>query len=408
MPPACIDGRNSRNGVQESISSMQDSARTDWDRYVTGHRSGCLYHLAAWADVIKNSYSHDTDYLVVSRNHSGTSVSTQYDRKSGNECTGNRDREVSGILPIVHMRHRFFGNILVSMPFCDAGGVLAADRVSEQMLVEHALKVAGERQVPVVDLRQYHPLSCIDDSQFAFEDAISGLRRVQTVPGWHVSRATDNSKVRLLLSLPESADQLMQSFDGKLRSQIRKPKKNGLAVKVGGIELVDDFYDVFSTNMRDLGSPVHSKKFILQVLQRFAEDARIFIVYGQGKVMACSMTLGFRDVLSNPWASFLRRYSQLSPNMLLYWAMLEYACQNGFRTFDFGRSTVNEGTYRFKLQWGARPELLYWYRFTRKDRPVSNMVSDKGRMSLAVELWKRLPVSLTRVLGPLIRRYISL
>ena len=254
---------------------MRDSDQTVWDSFVTNHKNGCVYHLAAWGGAIKRGYLHDPDYFVASRNQAGTNVSMFCGKKPSNDWTNNEAGEVSGILPVVHIRHLFLENCLVSMPFCDAGGVLAADGVSEQRLVEHVLSVAGERHVPVVDLRQYHPLSCIDDPQFAFEDATSGLRQIRTVPGWHVSVTTDNSKVRLLMSLPESTDLLMQSFDGKLRSQIRKSKKNGLEVKVGGKELVDDFYDVFSTNMRDLGSPVHSKKFILQVLLDFAENTRL-------------------------------------------------------------------------------------------------------------------------------------
>jgi serine/alanine adding enzyme len=160
--------------------------------------------------------------------------------------------------------------------------------------------------------------------------------------------------------------------------------------------------------MRDLGSPVHSKQFILQILLNFPESARLFIVYGQGVPMACSLTLGFNDVLSNPWASSLRRYSQFSPNMLLYWTMLEYACQKNYRVFDFGRSTVGEGTFRFKEQWGAKPASLYWYRFEHDNHSAADTGQDKNRMTRAVELWKRLPVPVTRYLGPKIRRYISL
>lgn len=200
----------------------------------------------------------------------------------------------------------------------------------------------------------------------------------------------------------------MRSFKAKLRNQIRKPMKDGLEMKIGGINLIDDFYEIFVTNMRDLGSPVHSKQFILQVLLNFPDRARIFIVYKQGIPMACSLTLGFNEVISNPWASSLRRYSHFAPNMLLYWAMLEYACQQGYQRFDFGRSTVDEGTYRFKEQWGARPAPLYWYRFVHDSHLATTLAAEKRSMRWAIECWKHLPIPITRVLGPMIRRYISL
>jgi serine/alanine adding enzyme len=394
--------------MKENITLMRERNRLAWDNFATNQRNGCTYHLAAWGDAIKCSYSHDPDYFIASRTPAGTSVSTLCNKEASNDWTNDEVSEITGILPIVHIRHWLFGNSLVSMPFCDSGGVLAADGIIERSMVEHVLNVADERNVPVVELRQYHPLSCLDDPGFMYEAEPSGLRQVRSVPGWRVSIMADNKKVRMLLDLPDGADLLMQAFDAKLRSQIRKPQKNGLVVKIGGIDLIDDFYEVFCVNMRDLGSPVHSKKFIHQVLLNYPEKARIFIVYGQGVPMACSLTLGFNRTLSNPWASSLRRYSQLAPNMLLYWAMLEYACQKNYRTFDFGRSTVGEGTYRFKEQWGAKPVSLYWYRFARDNRFATETDQSKDRMARAVELWRRLPVPVTRFLGPKIRRYISL
>lgn len=394
--------------MKENIPLMRADTQSAWDRFATDQRDGCPYHLVAWGDAIRLSYLHVPDYFIASKTPAGTIVSTLRGKGASHDGTNGEAGEIAGILPVVQIRHWFFGNSLVSMPFCDSGGVLAVNGAVERKLVEHVLNVANDRDVPVVELRQNQPLSCLDDPGFASAAEPSGLRRVRTVQGWCLSVVTGNSKVRMLLDLPESADRLMQSFDAKLRSQIRKPKKSGLEVKIGGIELVDDFYEVFCVNMRDLGSPVHAKNFICQVVRNYPENARIFIVYGQGVPMACSLTLGFNRIFSNPWASSLRRYSQFAPNMLLYWAMIEYACQNNFRVFDFGRSTVGEGTYRFKEQWGARPAPLYWYRFARDAHLLTETTQGKDLMSRAAELWKRLPVPATRFLGPKIRRYISL
>ena len=108
--------------------------------------------------------------------------------------------------------------------------------------------------------------------------------------------------------------------------------------------------------MRDLGSPVHSKRMIESVLEEYPEKSTVMIIYKDDKPVACGLVIGHRDILENPWASSLRNYSNLSPNMLLYWTMLEYACDNGYKKFDFGRSTPGEGTYKFKKQWGAKAQ----------------------------------------------------
>jgi len=212
----------------------------------------------------------------------------------------------------------------------------------------------------------------------------------------------------MLLELPESSDTLMKSFKAKLRSQIKKPLKEGLSSKVGGLELLDDFYEVFLVNMRDLGSPVHSKKLMKNVLEEFPNKARIVIVYKENLPLACSLVIGFKDTLENPWASALREHSRLSPNMLLYWTMLEYACDKGYAYFDFGRSSPGEGTYKFKQQWGAKPNPLNWHYISLKGKSVDTETSEASKFDKAVQYWTKLPLSVTKIIGPMLRKHIGL
>jgi len=212
----------------------------------------------------------------------------------------------------------------------------------------------------------------------------------------------------MILDLPESSDMLMNSFKAKLRSQIKKPIKEGLQAKIGGLELLEDFYYVFLINMRDLGSPVHSKNFIKNLLEEFPDKAKIVIVHKDHNPLACGLVIGFKTTLQNPWASALKEYSKLSPNMLLYWTMLEYGCNNGYSSFDFGRSTPGEGTYKFKEQWGAKPALLYWHYISTDNRAISEESDEKSKFNKAIEYWKRLPVSVTKIIGPMIRKHIGL
>ncbi len=160
--------------------------------------------------------------------------------------------------------------------------------------------------------------------------------------------------------------------------------------------------------MRDLGSPLHSRKLIKHVLKEFSEKARIVLVYKGSEPLACSIIVGFNDTLENPWASALRQYSRLSPNMLIYWTMLEYACDNGFKYFDFGRSTPDEGTYRFKEQWGAKPEPLHWHFISLNGQPINEDTSEKSKFDIAIHYWQKLPVPVTKLLGPMIRKHIGL
>lgn len=219
---------------------------------------------------------------------------------------------------------------------------------------------------------------------------------------------TKSHKVRMLLDLPDSSKTLITSLKSKLRSQIRKPIKEGLSTKIASLELLEDFYRVFSINMRDLGSPVHSNKLMSHVLEEFPEKAKIAMVYKDAQPIACSLIIDFKNTLENPWASALRKYSSLSPNMLLYWSMLEYACNNGLTQFDFGRSTPGEGSYKFKEQWGAKPTALHWLYVSLNGHQINEKTSEKSGFGSFISCWQKLPVPITRVIGPMIRKHIGL
>ncbi|MBD1399619.1 FemAB family XrtA/PEP-CTERM system-associated protein [Pelovirga terrestris] len=337
-----------------------------WDTYVLNHPHSNPYLLSGWSRAISSAYGHKLYQLMAT------------------DTNGN----TTGTLPLVHIKHPIFGNTLFSMPYADLGGVIADDDQIATALIEQATQIASDNKIPVIELRQGSELNHNTGSFY--------------------QSAASAHKVRMVLDLPETADVLMAGFKAKLRSQIRRPQKDGLTTVSGGMELLDDFYRVFAENMRDLGSPVHAKKFIAAVLSEFAHQARIFLVHKNDEVYAVSITLGCGNTLYNPWASSLRRHSASSPNMLLYWAMLEYACDHGFKRFDFGRSTPGEGTFKFKQQWGAVEVPLHWLALTRTLSLEPSSSQQKSKFEMAMQLWQKLPVSLTKVVGPPLRKYIGL
>lgn len=373
------------------IRHAGDSDREPWDDYVRKHPDAGLYHLFGWRDVFHRTYGHTTYYLMAFEEDRDAA-------SQGAAGSGRSGEKLLGVLPLVRFKHAIFGNFLVSLPFVDAGGVLASSREAEEALLSEALRLGRELGAARIELRQERPLaSCCGTSVAGGED----LREPLPV-------ATRSDKVRMLLDLPESSRLLMSSLKSKLRSQINRPLREGFTSTTGGPELLEDFYKVFLVNMRDLGSPVHSVELMRHVLGAFPERSRILMVYKADEPVASALVVGFDRVLRNPWASSLRKYASLSPNMLLYLRMLEYACDSGYRVFDFGRSTPGEGTYRFKEQWGAAPAPLHWHYISLDGgapRPEGSRVE---RLEKATHYWRKLPLVVTRILGPRIRKHISL
>jgi len=288
------------------------------------------------------------------------------------------------------------------MPFLDTGGVVAADTATAEALVQAALELTAESNSRRLEFRNFSTPSA--------DGMCSTLKQLLDVNGRFASyhSYTIRHKVRMMLKLQDTADELLKSFKAKLRSQIKKPIRDGVTVEIGGQELIEDFYHVFSVNMRDLGSPVHSKVFITSFLASLEGMAHVLVAYHQGIPLAGSIIVGYGETIYNPWASSLRMYKRLNANMLLYWTMLEFGCNHGFRYFDFGRSTPNEGTYRFKSQWGAQPHPLEWTVIQRGEQPSEQPHDEKQSFSFAIQCWQKLPVGLTRWLGPKIRKHISL
>lgn len=323
-----------------------------WDAYV-GCSAAPVYHQSGWRDLIEREFGHRTHYLY---------------------ATAAAGRWV-GVLPLVHIRSRIFGSYLVSLPYFTYGGICAVAPEVESELAAAAAALAQRAGAAHVELRHDRPL---------------GL-------GWPCK----TGKVSMRLELPADPGALWSAFPAKLRSQIRRPLREGMTARSGGVELLDGFYEVFSRNMRDLGTPVYAKSFFDAILRAFPRQARIVSVHERGgRAVAAGFLLGWRGSLEIPWASSLREFNSFGANMLLYWHALEQGCREGFRVFDFGRSTPGEGTFRFKQQWGALPLQLYWHYWLRQGVPMPELNPRNPKYRLAIAVWKRLPVGLTRLVGP--------
>jgi len=348
-----------------NIRLVQDGDFVNWDNYVGGHAHASAYHQIAWKKSVENAYKHRCFYWLAE----------------------NEKQVIIGILPTVWVKSPISKGSLCALPYCDVGGVLANDDEIEQALITEAVKYCKINSIPTFDNRSSMP------SKLAFD-----------------SESSPAPKVRMLISFPESSDKLFAGFKSKLRSQIRKAEKNGLTASTATDSAhLDAFYQVFTRNMRDLGSPVHSKEWFQEIVTAYGEDIIIANIYSEGKVIGAGIVLFVGNKACIPWASTNADYNKLAPNMLLYWTLLKFANDKGCKEFDFGRSTLGEGTYRFKSQWGAEPLLLNWQKFDTNGQLITESTGDVSQLRKVVEqTWRKLPVGLTEFLGPKIRRYISL
>jgi FemAB-related protein (PEP-CTERM system-associated) len=341
-----------RSDLQVSIAAGAD--RDAWDEFVDARGDEAGYHAWAWRQVFETAFGHRAIYLMA-----------------------RQGSQVVGVLPLVEIRSRLFGHTLTSLPFLNYGGVMAANSDAAQALVMAARRQAQARQCRHVELRHVAA---------QFPDLPSKCHKVS---------------MRLALG-----PRMWDALDRKIRNQIRKAEKSGLNVERGGPDLVGDFYKVFARNMRDLGTPVYSRRLFEEVLRTFPQQALLHVVRLKGEPVAAGLTYRTATMVQLPWASSIREFNTLCPNVLLYWDAIQFAYNAGATTFDMGRSTPHEGTFRFKAQWGAEPVPLHWeYELvTRRELPDVSPANPKYQLAIAV--WQKLPLALTLRVGPLIVRAI--
>jgi FemAB-related protein (PEP-CTERM system-associated) len=304
------------------------------------------------------------------------------ERVFGHQCLYLAARTASGslagVLPLVWVRSRIFGHYLVSMPFLNYGGPLGSDDAVSD-LIGRASELANQHPGVLLEIRSRQPLD--------------------------TSLEASHRKITVLLDLPTGDPrELWDGFRPKLRSQIRRPQKEGVSVRFGADQL-DSFYRVFAQHMRDLGTPTLPRRFFEVIGQVFQKDVWCGVAYLGNVPVAAGCGFQWADEFEITWAGSLRRHNRIAPNMLLYWSFMERALRRGMRTFNFGRCTPEGGTHRFKRQWGSRDLQLYWYRQAAGEN-VSTPSPDDARYAWGPKVWKKLPVSVTNLLGPMVVRFI--
>ncbi len=292
-----------------------------------------------------------------------------------------RDGQVCGLLPLVLVKSWIFGRHLVGLPYLNTGGVLGADAEAASQLLDRAAQLADQLNVKHLQLRH--------------EEALRHPRLGQTV----------STKLHMRLALPASVDELWDSLKAKVRNQIRNAERKGVSVRWGGSELLPAFYEVFSENMRDLGTPVYPVGLFRTIFEQFPGQVEICLADFEGQTIAGAFLLQGPGVSEVPSASSLRKFNSTNANMLMYWHQLKRAVELGKDVFDFGRSTEDSATYRFKKQWGAEPSASAWQYYVRQGS-VGDLRLESGKFDLAVEAWKKLPLAVSRWVGPCIVRGI--
>lgn len=336
------------------ITELNDTQT--WGEFLQ-QQSHTPYHRPSWLNLIEKVFGHKSR-LLVAQDENGT---------------------ILGGMPLTFFSSKLFGQFAVSIPYINYGGPISAYRNVNQQLIAASAKYLADAQLSHIEVRSIQP---------------------------DLSPLCAQKKASMILQLPSSDEQLDRDLGAKLRSQIKRADEHLPQLHIGKEELLKDFYQVFAHNMRDLGTPVYPRDFFAEILRNPDIKSTLLVVRLDNKPVSAAFLISNNNVLEIPWASTIAAANKKNMNMWMYRKILSYAITEKYQYFDFGRSTIDAGTYKFKKQWGAEPRQHYWYYLLPEGKALPEINPNNPKYKLFIAAWKRMPVWLTRIIGPLLIKHI--
>ncbi len=360
------------SGINLTPLSSDESYQTSWDNFVINHPEGRFCHLIGYKKVVENSYRYQPHYYLLEKNEN-----------------------VVGIIPFFIFNSVFFGKKLLSQPFSEYGGLLLGDLKAEEY--DDVFNLTREVLVQAkVKSAEIH-------GGFGIPQNIRDKYLIPT-----------NQHYRGILKLEADADLFFETkVDRMVRKAIRKAERNNVTCyeKSDPGMIKDNFYPLFLQSMKRLGVPAHPLTYYSQIAENLSKYLKIFWAEYEGKIIAS--LLGFAvgkgihiiNTVSDP------AYWDKRPNDLCHWRFIKWGIENKYEFFDFG-SIRYDGQKIFKEKWGA--ELVDYNHYLlnadpKNDRPSHGPIdSSSNTMKFFSTAWnKTVPLSMTRYLGPIIRRQLG-
>ena len=339
------------------IKQLKANEEKKWDEFVKTNNTTTFYHQIGWKKVVEETYRHKPYYLLAESE------------------TG----EVVGILPIFLIKDMFFGKRLVSVPFAPYGGVCCENDDIGNALINEAINTGKNLDVDYCEFRNF--------------------KNTNTYENFNCMKYYST----FVLDLYNGREHIWENMSRKVRNMIRQGGKSNLKFEVeASHDTISEFYEIYTKNMKQLGTPVHRLNFFNNIHRNFPENVFIAKVELNGKVIASLYLLKFKDMLVSGWGASLAEFLIYAPNDFMYWYSITYGCENNMKWFDFGRSLTDSGNYKFKERWGSVevPLLYYYYPPTKT---IAAPQKEYGKLS---KKRRKMPRRVTKIIGPRLREYI--
>lgn len=337
------------------IKELEQSNYALWDEFVQRHPAATFFHLAGWKTVLEKAFGHNTVFLYAEENE-----------------------KIQGILPLGQVKSLLFGNSLISLPFCVTGGIVAENAKAKIALENAAIERANQLNVDYLEMRYEQPVNADwlnkSDLYVSFKKDI------------------DPDSEQNLLNIPR-----------KQRAMVRKGIKAGLVSEWDAG--VDRLHEAYSQSVHALGTPVFSKHYFQVLKDVFADNCSVLTITNEGELVASVMSFYFRDQVLPYYGGGTTAARSCKGNDFMYWELMRRSCEQGIKVFDYGRSKAGTGAYSFKKNWGFEPVPLHYEYHLVKSSELPNVSPTNPKYKMFIDVWKKMPLWMTRLLGPHIVKY---
>lgn len=337
------------------VREIQPGEGERWDAYVRNCPFSAPRHLYGWKLVMEEVFKSKTHYLLVEKN-------------------GN----ITGVLPLISIRSLVAGKYITSLP----GGLCADDDETAGELLEHAKAFVRAGNFSYLILR---------DSRIKWD-----------LP----DLTTDEEHVSFAIEIPADLDLVKCAMKRQTRQHVNQASNNGLKAFYG-LDKLSEYYPIYSKAMREFGNPTLGVKFFRSIANNIPGCSDLITLYHEGEIVGGVVVAPYKQTVYGIWSGLLQQHYALQTPAFMFWEMINYAHQNGYQCVDMGRCRVNSGGYKFKKGFGGQVQPLYqqfYLNGINQSPSVGEEMKEDLKYRIFVAVWNKVPLGLTEVLGPQIRK----
>jgi len=349
------------------VKIIDPSKDTRWSDFISSHKYGSIYHHSAWKEVIQSTYKYTPLYFVLE---------------------DDEGRLRAGI-PFFLIKSWLTGTRLVSLPFSDVCDPLIDTIENASGLLDAIISAKEKFGASYIEIRTQNNSEVFN----AYE------MKMQPYYQTHV------------LTLKDDPEVLRKSFHKScIQRSIKKAEKSNLTVRKG--ETVKDmrtFYNLHLLTRKRHGVPPQPYKFFQNIWELMYPRGLVTLLLAESnnRVIAGIVLFKFGDTVYYKYGASEESFLTYRPNHLLMWKSIEMACNEGFRYFDFGRTSAdNTGLTDFKSRWGAK-EYQLSYLYFPNIKGVASIKENSFKCRIITKLGRKVPTTLLRIGGGVLYKHLG-